>query len=87
MFAPINKHSMNIEQAFWDFYEYVKQPHIWATIPHRERINIYNAKHTVKGKAKMKGRLLRLGPERLKSLMDKYAPGRYEVRISIQIKE
>ena len=77
---------MDLQSAFWDFYAYISQPHIWQTISKEERAALYQAKHTAKGKVQRRNKPVQIGVERLKSLMDKYAPGRYEISVSVRIR-
>lgn len=70
------------EKAWQDFYEWIRQQPKWADIKGKERLRIYEANAAAKGQ-----RGHRLGPVRMKSIFDKYAPGRYEYIEGFILKE
>ena len=62
-------------EAWNHFYEWVRQQPEWKALPEKERKRIYDAQADATG---TRGKAL--GPRRIKKLLDKYAPGKYEFR-------
>lgn len=71
------------EQAFDDFLIWVHDSGIWSTLDKKERNRIITARRDRKEK---RGDF-RLGHRRIKSLLTKYAPDRYEFREAVIIHE
>lgn len=57
------------EEAFRDFFEWLKNQDTWKGMKRTEKQYIYRAR-----KEQERGRL---GPVRMENLFDRYAPGRY----------
>jgi hypothetical protein len=70
---------MDAAAAWLDFYERVR-PDIWAGLTRNERRDINTAQRDYLGLRKGKdGVALKLGAERVATLLERFAPGRYGV--------
>lgn len=61
---------ISVDQAWPDFWAWVKTQPTWNTLERKEKQYL--------GKADIDHRAGRLGPQRTKNLLQRYAPDRYE---------
>lgn len=69
---------ITIREAWADFYEWGKRQPFWKDLTKQELRRMYDAQADYKG-----SRGQGLGHDRIKSILTKYAPGRYEFRETV----
>lgn len=73
-------------EAWQDFYTYIRQPGQWSNLTNAEKNRVIIADTDNKGKrAGRGGRPRSLGFERLRRILEQYAPGRYRFNIEESI--
>lgn len=60
-------------EAWRHFYEWVRKQPVWKSMPHGERKRIYDAQADANG---TRGKAL--GVRRIRRILEKHAPGKYE---------
>lgn len=73
---------MTPDQAWEDFYKWIRQQPEWSNIQGKERQRIYEANAAFKGQRKHP-----LGYSRIKDILSRYARDRYEFREQIILKQ
>ena len=72
---------LNKDQAWQDFTKNVK-PGIWKSLTYAERNAIQQAeKDFLNRRIDIRGKPVNLGMDRVKRILEQYAPGRYEIEI------
>lgn len=75
---------MDASEAWSDFYDHVR-PDIWSGLSRNERRDINTAQRDFMGLRKdRRGEVIRLGPERVAKLLERFAPGRYGFEVEVR---
>lgn len=72
-FCGMDGKQLTPQEAFADFLQWVKASGKWDDLNNKDRNRIITARRDMNGKRDSR----RLGYERLKSILNDYAPGRY----------
>ena len=75
---------LNKDQAWQDFAQNVK-PEIWSDLSVSERNGIQQAEKDFENRRiDIRGKPVNLGMRRVKTILEKYAPDRYEIEIRFE---
>lgn len=75
---------MDASEAWLDFYTHIR-PDIWAGLNRNERRDINTAQRDYLGLRRNKaGDVVKLGPDRVARLLERFAPGRYGVEVEVR---
>ena len=66
------------QEAWEDFWNYINKPDRWAELKKEQRDELHQANRAASGAHRAA-----LGVKRMARIFDTYAPGRYEVMVSV----